>query len=247
MAAGGDASVVARLPGARAVPPYAEAQDGLRAAAHEDEGAGAATGPPAVRGPQLAVGPVPAAGVAPHGLPVPVVRGDLVDVGEVVGREGAATAVEGHAPLEEDEPSCRLRVGALAVRGAAALDAEDPAGASDALGDLVPVLLPCPLGPGEEGVPIPDAVALAEAAGQGVTRLRLPRLVSGHAEAAALVVAQGRLHAGPVPEVRVGAPVGAFGASGVEGRALGAAGATAVRAEVAAVGPAVRVADPAAG
>lgn len=246
VALGGDAGVVARLPGARPVPPHAQAQDSLRAAAHEDEGASTAAGAPAMRGAQVAVGAVPTASVAPHGLPVAVVRRHLVHVREVVGREGAATAFEGQAPLEEDEASCRVRVGAPPVRGATTLDAQDPAGAPDALGHLVPVLLPRPRGPSEEGVPVPNAVALAKATGQGVARLRLPRVVGGHAKAAPVVLAQGGLHAGPVPEVRVGTPVGAVGASGVEGRALGAAGAAAVRAEVAAVGPAVRVADPAA-
>lgn len=163
---------------------------------------------------------------------------------QVVGGEAKAASLERQAALDEDAAACRLRKGPLAVRGPASLDAQDPASASHALGHLVTGVRARSGVASLQGLHATDAVPLARAASQVRARLRLPRLLGGHAKAASLVVAEGGLDAGRPSEVRLGASVGAVGTTSVDGRALSAPCASTVRAKRATVGPAVRVANP---
>lgn len=142
-------------------------------------------------------------------------------VGQVVGGKGPSPSVKREAAVDANAATRRLREGSLALRGPASFDTQDPACASDALGHLVAGLRARPGIPSEEGAPPSNAFPLAEPAGQGLARLRLPRLLGGHAEAAPLVIAEGLLNAGPVPKVRLGSPVGAVGPPREDGRALG--------------------------
>lgn len=152
--------------------------------------------------------------------------------------------MKGQAPADAHAATSRVRVGPLAVRGPATFDAKDPTGASDALGDLVANVRARPVVASEEGLPPANAAPLAGAARQGRARLRLPRLVCGHAKAAAVVLTEELLDAESTGEVQLGTPVGAVRPTGMDGRALSAASVAAVRAERPTLGPAVRGADP---